>query len=85
MAGDFNSSVDHPAMRELLAADLRDAHEVAGAGRPRTWPNARSVPPFVHIDHVLVRGLDVTSAKTVRIRGTDHYSVIASLILPEAS
>ncbi|MDQ4008045.1 MAG: endonuclease/exonuclease/phosphatase family protein [Actinomycetota bacterium] len=82
VAGDFNSSVDHPAMRALLAAGLRDAHEVAGAGRPPTWPRGRSVPPFVHIDHVLVRGLDVGSAQEVRIPRSDHDAVLVDLVVP---
>lgn len=82
VAGDFNASVDHPGMRHLLDTGLRDAHEVAGAGRPVTWPNGRTVPPFVQIDHVLVRGVDVESAEDVRIPGSDHDAVIAHLVVP---
>lgn len=82
VAGDFNASVDHPGMRQLLATGLRDAHEVAGSGRPVTWPNGRTVPPFVQIDHVLVRGLDVRSAKDVRVPGSDHDAVVARLVVP---
>jgi endonuclease/exonuclease/phosphatase (EEP) superfamily protein YafD len=83
MAGDFNASVDHPAMRQLLARGLRDAHEIAGAGRPPTWPNGRSLPAFVHIDHVLVRGIDVESVQEVLIPGTDHDAVLAELVIPD--
>jgi endonuclease/exonuclease/phosphatase (EEP) superfamily protein YafD len=82
VAGDFNASVDHPGMRELLAAGLRDAHEVAGAGRPVTWPNGRTLPPFVHLDHVLVRGVGVESADDVGVPGSDHDAVIAHLVVP---
>jgi endonuclease/exonuclease/phosphatase (EEP) superfamily protein YafD len=82
VAGDFNASVDHPGMRQLMAGGLRDAHEVAGAGRPPTWPRLRVLPPFVHIDHVLVRGLDVASAREVTIPRTDHAAVIADLVVP---
>jgi len=82
IAGDFNASVDHPGMRELLGTGLRDAHELAGAGRPLTWPYGRTPPPFVQIDHVLVRGLGVASAKTVRIPGSDHAAVVANLVVP---
>ena len=82
VAGDFNASVDHPGMRQLLATGLRDAHEVAGVGRPVTWPNGRNVPPFVQIDHVLVRGLDVRSAKDVRVPGSDHDAVVVRLVVP---
>lgn len=82
VAGDFNASVDHPGMRRLLSAGLRDAHEVAGAGRPATWPQGRPFPAFVHIDHVLVRGLDVDSAEEVRIPGSDHDAVVVRLVVP---
>ena len=82
MAGDFNASVDHPAMRHLLASGLRDAHEVAGEGRPATWPNHRSMPAFVHLDHVLVRSLDVASAQEMRLTGTDHDAILVELIVP---
>jgi hypothetical protein len=82
LAGDFNASVDHPGMRELLAGGLRDAHEAAGAGRPPTWPHGRWVPAFVQLDHVLVRGVDVDSADETRIPGTDHDAVIVDLVVP---
>jgi endonuclease/exonuclease/phosphatase (EEP) superfamily protein YafD len=82
VAGDLNASVDHPGMREVLATGLRDAHEVAGAGRPPTWPHGQPFPPFVHLDHVLVRGLDVASADEVRISGSDHDAVVARLVVP---
>ncbi|MGH3318114.1 MAG: endonuclease/exonuclease/phosphatase family protein [Nocardioidaceae bacterium] len=82
VAGDFNASVDHPVMRQLMAPGLRDAHEVAGAGRPATWPRERGFVPFVHIDHVLVRGLDVASATEVVIPGSDHEAVVARVVVP---
>jgi endonuclease/exonuclease/phosphatase (EEP) superfamily protein YafD len=82
VAGDFNASVDHPVMRQLMAPGLRDAHEVAGAGRPATWPRERGLAPFVHIDHVLVRGLDVASATELTIPGSDHEAVVARLVVP---
>jgi endonuclease/exonuclease/phosphatase (EEP) superfamily protein YafD len=82
VAGDFNASVDHPVMRQLMAPGLRDAHEVAGAGRPATWPRERGFAPFVHIDHVLVRGLDVESATEVTIPGSDHEAVVARVVVP---
>jgi endonuclease/exonuclease/phosphatase (EEP) superfamily protein YafD len=82
VAGDFNASVDHPGLREFLAAGMRDAHEVAGAGRPTTWPRGRAYPAFVHIDHVLVRGLDVASVDEFRLPGSDHEAVVARLVVP---
>ncbi len=84
VAGDFNASIDHPGLRDVLSTGLRDAHEVAGAGRPVTWPFGRTLPPFVQIDHVLVRGLDVESVKEVRVPGSDHAAVVAHLVVPAA-
>ena len=82
VAGDFNASVDHPGMRQLMSTGLRDSHEVVGARRPVTWPIGRTLPPFVQIDHVLVRGVDVESADDVHVPGSDHDAVIARLVIP---
>lgn len=82
VAGDFNASVDHPGMRELLGAGMRDAHEVAGAGRPRTWPHGRSLPAFVHLDHVLVRGIAVDYAEERPLPGSDHDLGLVGLRVP---
>jgi endonuclease/exonuclease/phosphatase (EEP) superfamily protein YafD len=85
VAGDFNASADHPGLRALLDAGFRDAHELSGAGRPPTWPHGRTLPAFVHIDHVLVRGVDVASLQTLRVPGSDHSAVLADLVLPAAA
>jgi len=82
VAGDFNASVDHPGMRDVMGTGLRDAHEVAGAGRPATWPNGRALPPFVQLDHVLVRQVGVDSVDDVRVPGSDHDAVVAHLVVP---
>lgn len=82
IAGDFNASFDHPGMRQLLAAGLRDAHEVAGQGRPPTWPNGRRLPPFVSLDHVLVRDLGVASVSDISLPGTDHDAILVKLVVP---
>ncbi len=78
LAGDFNASADHPGYRQV-ADGLVDAHEAVGAGWVRTWPQGRRwIPPFVHIDHVLAKGLTVTDAGWQVIPGTDHALVWAS-------
>jgi endonuclease/exonuclease/phosphatase (EEP) superfamily protein YafD len=53
-----------------------------GAGWVRTWPLGRRVPPFVQLDHVLVRGFDVVAAETTAIGDTDHAAVWATLRYP---
>jgi endonuclease/exonuclease/phosphatase family metal-dependent hydrolase len=37
------------------------------------------MPPFVQLDHVLVRGFDVVDAGTTAIGNTDHAAVWATL------
>ena len=84
LIGDFNATLDHEALRALLARGYTDAADAAGAGLTWTWP-ARGHPHTlpIAIDHVLVdrrvRALGVTA---VRIPGTDHRAVIARLRLP---
>lgn len=79
MAGDFNSSQDHPGFRRV-AETMTDAHLAAGQGWVRTWPQGRRlIRPFVQLDHVLVRGLGVVDAGVVLLPDTDHAAVWARL------
>ena len=79
MAGDFNSSAGHPAFRRV-AGTMTDAHRAAGQGWVRTWPQSRRLlRPFIQLDHVLVRGLDVVDAGVVQLPGTDHAAVWSRL------
>ncbi len=78
VAGDFNSTRDHAAFREVLALGFRDAADQAGAGFLPTYPARHKFGPLVAIDHVLTRdaGLRATSATTFTVRGTDHRAVV---------
>lgn len=78
LAGDFNASSAHPAYRGL-ADLLTDAHRASGSGWVRTWPQDSPLPPFVQLDHVLVRGFGVVASGTVVLGGTDHAAVWATL------
>ncbi|MBM7791258.1 endonuclease/exonuclease/phosphatase family protein [Tenggerimyces flavus] len=81
VAGDFNATPDHPAMRALDELGYLDAADVAGAGVQPTWPLGRSYPPLFAIDHVLVTAsLGVSSVSLVTVPGTDHRGVLASLV-----
>ncbi|GGV38351.1 endonuclease [Streptomyces longisporoflavus] len=84
--GDFNATVDHAPMRELLASGgLTDTHAELGEGWPRTWPAGKGLlPPLLHLDHVLHgSGLAGTSVTERTIPGTDHRAVTATLaVLP---
>lgn len=82
MTGDFNSSFGHPGFRGV-AETMTDAHRAAGEGWVRTWPQGRRlIRPFIQLDHVLTRGLDVVDAGQVRLPHTDHAAVWARLSLP---
>lgn len=79
MAGDFNASESHPGFRRV-ADTMTDAHRAAGQGWVRTWPQGRRlIPPFIQLDHVLVRGLEVVDAGVIRLPGSDHAAVWARL------
>ncbi len=83
LAGDFNASTAHRAYREAVDG-LVDAHAATGAGYVRTWPRESIIPPFVHLDHVLVRGLGVVDAGVFSVPDTDHAGVWARVSLPPA-
>ncbi|MCW2681035.1 MAG: hypothetical protein JWM62_2436 [Frankiales bacterium] len=79
VAGDLNADRDHALFRDLLDTGLRDAHDARGRGLARTWPASA---PFLHLDHVLVRGPVVLDVREARIPGSDHLAVVADLALP---
>ncbi|NEB99791.1 endonuclease/exonuclease/phosphatase family protein [Streptomyces anulatus] len=84
--GDFNASLDHAPMRDLLAAGLIDTHAELGHGWAPTWPVGHAlVPPMVQLDHVLHGpGLAGVSVSEHAVPGTDHRAVVAVLaLLPE--
>lgn len=79
VAGDFNATLDHPALRDL--GPCVDAAAQAGAGGLGTWPAA--VPQLLSapIDHVLVdgRAWEVLSARVVVVGTTDHRGLVVHL------
>jgi len=83
VAGDFNASQDHAAFREILAAcGLQDAARRANRSRTPTWPTeGPPLPPFVQIDHVLVRDFSVREVRFLDLAGSDHRAVLADLDL----
>ena len=81
LAGDFNSTLDHHELRDLLARGYRDAAAAAGAGLRATWQGHRSPP--VTIDHVLVpERCGVLEVDVHRLPRSDHRAVLALLALP---
>ncbi|MEV0615782.1 endonuclease/exonuclease/phosphatase family protein [Nonomuraea sp. NPDC050404] len=83
LAGDFNATLDHLPMRDLLASGYRDAADVMGLGFRATWPQFGSQPPGVSIDHVLADSrMAVLDFEVLSLDDTDHHPVFAELRLP---
>lgn len=84
LAGDFNATLDHAALREVLARGYADAADRAGAGLVPTWPANARLPQMITIDHVLVDArVGVREVSVHTLPGTDHRAVVARLELPE--
>lgn len=81
-AGDFNATVSMRPFRDLLRDGYDNAGDQAGAGMLATYPANSWLPPLLGIDHVLVRDATASSARTVRIPGSDHLGLVATVELP---
>ena len=83
LLGDFNATLDHGLLRELIGTGYRDAADVVGAGLVGTWPYEGDPVPPVTLDHVLAdRRIGVRSFAAYPIPGSDHRMVVAELVLP---
>jgi len=79
-AGDFNATIWHGSMRDLLGAGLTDAADAVGKGLRGTWKGARLME--TPIDHVLVtRQVRVLDVRVGTGAGSDHRPVIADLAI----
>lgn len=86
MAGDFNASQAMPGFRAATDT-MTDSLAATGAGWVRTWPHGARIPPFVQLDHILVRTPGIRSpvvdSGVEEVPRTDHYAVWATLsVLP---
>lgn len=81
MMGDFNATVDHAPLRDVMGSRFKDAAEASGHGLEYTWPaDWRFVPAFAGIDHVLVeQGVTVGQVETASVGGSDHKALLATL------
>lgn len=86
LAGDFNATLDHAPLRDLLDTGYVDAADAVGAGLIGTWgPYDGDLIPPVTIDHVLVdRRIAVRHLAVLPLSGSDHRPVLATLALPAA-
>jgi endonuclease/exonuclease/phosphatase (EEP) superfamily protein YafD len=80
LLGDFNATLDHDKLRDLISTGYVDAGDVTGRGLRPTFP---SWFPMLTIDHVLIddRGA-VRDYDVLNIPGSDHRAVYAELALP---
>jgi len=78
LVGDFNSTLDHRPVRNLLGDGFSDAARTANSGWQPTWPS--NGLGLIAIDHVLVRGgyRPLTTA-TFHVAGSDHRALVARL------
>ncbi|MDQ0378765.1 endonuclease/exonuclease/phosphatase family protein [Amycolatopsis thermophila] len=82
LAGDFNATLDHVALRNLISTGYADAGSARGDGFTATWPS-KLLPPPVTIDHVLVdRRAAVTGYRVFPMPDSDHKAVFAAITLP---
>jgi endonuclease/exonuclease/phosphatase family metal-dependent hydrolase len=83
LAGDFNATFDHAALRTVLGLGYADAARSAGRGLAWTWGPLRLRFPRLALDHVLVDPrIGISSVEFVSVRGSDHRAVVADLVLP---
>ena len=79
--GDFNATYDHTPFREFLGDRFLDAARESGHGFTFSWPADRAyMPRFAGIDHVVLdRGMTAGQCKVVKITGSDHAALLATV------
>lgn len=83
LLGDFNATLDHPQLRDLIDRGYVDAADAVGSGLDPTWPRMGSFSLPVTIDHILVPDSSaVLDYETAAVPGTDHAAVMATVSLP---
>lgn len=82
LAGDFNATLDHAEMRDVLESGYTDAAAHLGQGLTGTWPVGDPLPKAA-IDHVLVdERIAVAELEILDVPGTPHRALMARLTLP---
>jgi endonuclease/exonuclease/phosphatase (EEP) superfamily protein YafD len=86
LAGDFNATLDHAELREVVDRGYRDAAAVTGRGLEPTWPTSghRLIPPSIAIDHLLAdERLGIVDYAVLDLPGSDHRAIYAEIVLPK--
>jgi endonuclease/exonuclease/phosphatase family metal-dependent hydrolase len=84
LAGDFNATWDHAALRAVLRNGWVDAARQGGRGRSWTWRPLLLPWPRLTLDRVLIdRRISVVGVDLVHLPGSDHRALVVDLVLPE--
>jgi endonuclease/exonuclease/phosphatase (EEP) superfamily protein YafD len=83
VAGDFNATLDHSALRAGMAG-CSDAADQRGEGLRPTWsPTLRTRWVGPQIDHVIATpGIAAETFDVLALPGSDHLPIISTLRLP---
>jgi endonuclease/exonuclease/phosphatase (EEP) superfamily protein YafD len=88
LIGDFNATYDHSEFRRLLEGGsggrkMVDVGTAAGSRLIPTWPMEGQLLPGIVIDHLVISPQVHSSAYSVlRVAGTDHAAIVATLSVP---
>jgi endonuclease/exonuclease/phosphatase family metal-dependent hydrolase len=83
LAGDFNATGDHAALRAVLRGGWVDAARQGGRGLSWTWRPLLLPWPRLTIDRVLVDArIRVAGVDLVHLPGSDHRALVVDLVLP---
>lgn len=82
VAGDYNCTPDMWQFRDLLTTGYRDSVQQTGSGFGPTFPSHRWGPPVITIDHILTRQAATDSIQTIKVPGSDHRALLASITIP---
>lgn len=81
VAGDFNATYDMAPFRTILTHGYADTAEQSGAGMIRTFPADSNWPPRFGIDHILTNNATAADLHIVRVPGSDHLGLLATISL----
>lgn len=85
LAGDFNATLDHRVLRDLIGTGYRDVAAALGQGFVTTWPYDGKLLPKIALDHVLADPrIGAVSFDAYGVPDTDHRAIIAVVTLPGA-
>ncbi|GAA4917750.1 endonuclease/exonuclease/phosphatase family protein [Stackebrandtia albiflava] len=88
LAGDFNATLDHRSLRDLIDTGYTDAADATGTGLIGTWRpvgGVKGLAPPVALDRVLVdERVAVRDVSVHAVEDSDHRAVVVVLGLPGA-